>query len=136
MNDIINKYTYLDTIVSDIIPFSVGENSITEALRFHYDISSVPEFLGVVITYLHYTGSGIEIEIVKLQGNYSIERNKEIAGEELYMLVQNAVENLNVVLNDGWLKQEIPQVVAVCPPFADMENDLNELAKRLDEMYV
>ena len=134
MDDVINKYIYLDTLISDIFPFSISENSASGVLKFNYDTSNIPEFLSVVTSYLHKTSSGTEIEVLRCQGNYGIERNKPIKGEELYLLIQNAVENLNVILHEAWLKQQIPQVEAVRPVFEEMEGELDELAKNLNKL--
>ena len=135
MGEAINKYIYLDTLISDIFPFTKSENSASGVLRFNYDISNIPEFIAVVTSYLHNSSSGVEIEVLRCQGNYGIERNRPITGEELYLLLKNAVENLNVVLNEAWLKQQIPQVEAVCPVFAEVEGELEELAKGVEGMY-
>ncbi len=135
MGEAINKYIYLDTLISDIFPFTKSDNSASGVLRFNYDISNIPEFIAVVTSYLHNTSSGVEIEVLRCQGNYGIERNREITGEELYLLLKNAVENLNVVLNEAWLKQQIPQVEAVCPVFAEVEVELDELAKGVEGKY-
>ena len=124
------------TLISDIFPFTISENSASRALRFNYDTNNIPEFLGVVTSYLHNTSSGVEIEVLRCQGNYGIERNRPITGEELYLLIQNAVENLNVILHEAWLKQQIPQVEAVCPAFTEIEGELDELAKDLNKLYV
>jgi hypothetical protein len=135
MDDVINKYIYLDTLVSDIFAFTINEQSISGALKFNYDISNIPEFLAVVVSYLRITGSGVEIEVVRSQGNYGIERNQAITGEELYLLVKNSVDNLNMILRDAALKQQIPEVEVVCPLFSDMENELDGLAGELEGLY-
>jgi hypothetical protein len=127
-----NKYTHLHNFISDIIPFNVPGGLNYGTLCFDYDFTNWPDFFGVITSYVHHSVSGVEIEILKVQTNYKIERKELITGTELYPFIDYAVSQLNQTLTEEHTNIGIPLLKAPCPSMEDMMIELENLAENLN----
>jgi hypothetical protein len=129
-----NKYKYLHSLFSDVAPPHPVESLQFWALQFDYDLTDIPNKLGVLVTYLEETVfHKVDVQILKTRSNFSIERNTAITGLELYPLIKHSVEMGNIHLQEAYLKFQIPVVKAPCPQFHDMMIELDSLANDLNK---